>query len=102
MSGDATYFITGLGSCGETNTDADMIVAISHTLMDAAGGSNGNPLCGKQIKATCGSTGKSGIFTVADRCVGCAPGDLDFTEAGFESLGHALGDGRFQITWEYV
>jgi hypothetical protein len=71
MSGDATYFITGLGSCGVTNTDEDMIVAISHSLMDAAGGSNGNPLCGKKIKATADDSGKSGIFTVEDRCVGC-------------------------------
>jgi len=101
-SGEATYYAPGLGSCGDTNDSSELIVAISHTLMDAAGGSNGNPLCGKQIKATASDTGKSVTVSVKDRCVGCAEGDLDFTETGFEQLGHALGDGRFDITWSYV
>jgi len=30
MTGDFTYYSTGLGACGITNTDNDAIVAISH------------------------------------------------------------------------
>jgi hypothetical protein len=32
FTGDLTYYATGLGSCGITSTDADMICAISHEL----------------------------------------------------------------------
>ena len=30
----ATYYTTGLGACGITNTDSDYIVAVSHDLFD--------------------------------------------------------------------
>jgi hypothetical protein len=44
----ATYYYTGLGSCGFTNTDDEYVVAISHLLMDPKnpGNPNNNPLCG--------------------------------------------------------
>ena len=29
-----TYYATGLGACGITNTDTDYIAAVSHTLFD--------------------------------------------------------------------
>jgi hypothetical protein len=45
---EATYYNTGLGSCGVTSTDDEYVVAISHVLMDAksTGNPNNNPLCG--------------------------------------------------------
>ena len=78
FSGDGTFYAAGLGACGITNSDTDMIAAISSTYFDAypyvvflvsphavhahtsfsgaTGNPNSNPICGKQIRATCQSS----------------------------------------------
>lgn len=57
QTGQGTYYETGLGACGITNTDSDFIVAVSYLLFDAYPGSNDNsnddPVCGKKITASC-------------------------------------------------
>nr|AGT80108.1 riboflavin aldehyde-forming protein [Hemileia vastatrix] len=87
-SGDGTYYGTGLGSCGITNHDSDMIVAVSHLLYDSFPGAtdnpNHNPVCGKRIVAEYG--GKSVTVTVTDRCGGCKLEDLDFSPEAFSQL----------------
>ncbi|KAK9448178.1 RlpA-like double-psi beta-barrel-protein domain-containing protein-containing protein [Limtongia smithiae] len=99
-SGDGTYFSPGLGSCGETNSDTDYIVAISYILMDEAstGNSNTNPYCNKKITAY--RDGKSVSVTVVDTCEGCAEYDLDFSPAAFDVLGEE-SEGRIPITWSW-
>lgn len=101
-SGKGTYYTPGLGSCGETNTDSDKIVAVSHELYDSmktSGNSNDNPVCGKKIKAS--YKGKSVEVTVVDRCEGCSPDDLDFSPSAFSEIAdQSLG--RIDITWEWV
>lgn len=70
--GDATFYAPGLGSCGYTNSESDLIVAPWHALMeqyDVAGNPNKNPLCGKFITCTRGY--KSVKVKVVDRCPGC-------------------------------
>ena len=92
MSGDATYYAVGLGSCGGTNSDSDMVAALSSSLM---GGSNSD-LCGKSI--TVKSSSGSVTLKVVDSCPGCSEGDVDMSEAAFKQLG-ALDQGRIPITW---
>lgn len=102
FSGDGTYYSTGLGACGITNTDTDYICAISHELYDEytpGSNPNDNTLCGKKIKAFYG--GKSVEVTVVDRCEGCSYYDLDFSPSAFEQLADELL-GRIKITWEWV
>ncbi|CAE6523761.1 unnamed protein product [Rhizoctonia solani] len=104
-TGQATYYGTGLGSCGITSTDTDYIVAVSHLLYDGfdgytGGNPNSNPVCGKKIKAN--YQGKSVTVTVVDRCTGCALRDLDFSPAAFSQLAdQSLGrlDG---MTWAFM
>ncbi|KAF6765939.1 hypothetical protein DFP72DRAFT_865140 [Ephemerocybe angulata] len=67
-----TYFVTGMGACGNFNTPEDFIVAINTPQWD--GGSH----CGKTV--TINLRGKTAQATVADRCVECPPNALDFTE----------------------
>ena len=60
MSSTGTYYATGLGACGITNTDSDYIAAVSHTLFDTYPGYNGvnpnnNPICGRKATAKCTS-----------------------------------------------
>ena len=110
--GDLTYFQTGLGACGETNGQQDLIVSISHFVFDAAGSSsdtggnsNDNPLCGKMVRASrydeqYGEQ-RSVDLKVADRCTGCQPDDLDTTIGAFERLAPSA-DGRVDVTWAWL
>ncbi|KAK9455361.1 RlpA-like double-psi beta-barrel-protein domain-containing protein-containing protein [Dipodascopsis uninucleata] len=99
-SGDGTFYDVGLGSCGNTNTDDELVVAVSNDLMSASdnGNSNNNPLCGKTITAYRGD--KSVTVTVVDTCMGCAEYDLDFSPTAFDYLGEA-SEGRIPITWSW-
>ncbi|GAN10515.1 barwin-like endoglucanase [Mucor ambiguus] len=90
--GDATYYAVGLGSCGETNYDDEMVAALSSSLM---GGSNSD-LCGKYI--TVESDSGSVTVRVVDSCPACSEDDIDISAAAFEELGN-LSSGRIPITW---
>lgn len=102
FAGEGTYYDVGLGACGNTNTDSDYIVAISHILYTPEiikGNSNNNPLCGRKIRAYYGDN--SVDVTVVDQCMGCAEHDLDFSPSAFSQI--ADKDlGRIDITWEWL
>ncbi|KAJ5599903.1 hypothetical protein N7450_000970 [Penicillium hetheringtonii] len=100
--GDLTYYNPALGSCGYTNSDSDLICAVSHVLFDAAStGSNPNenPLCGMKLRLR--RNGKSVDVKVVDRCVGCKETDLDVTEAVFEKVAE-LDQGRVLMEWSWL
>ncbi|KAI8640728.1 hypothetical protein BD408DRAFT_419349 [Parasitella parasitica] len=71
MSGDATYYSVGLGSCGDTNSDSELVAALSEELMGT--GADGS-YCGKSITLK-GENGKSVSVKVVDSCPGCGKGD---------------------------
>ncbi|KAJ6145396.1 hypothetical protein N7470_009291 [Penicillium chermesinum] len=101
-SGDLTYYNPALGSCGYTNSDSDMICAVSHILFDAAASGsnpNENPLCGLKIRIR--RNDKSVDVKVVDRCTGCAATDLDVTEAVFEKVAN-LEQGRVTMEWAWL
>ncbi|KAG9676990.1 hypothetical protein KCU99_g2193, partial [Aureobasidium melanogenum] len=106
--GDLTYYGTGLGSCGITSSDSDMIVAVSHYVFDAASKSsdpNQNPLCGLKLRASrydeqVGER-RSVDLKVVDRCVGCQATDLDVSPAAFDKLA-ARASGRVDVTWAWL
>ncbi|KAH9922477.1 RlpA-like double-psi beta-barrel-protein domain-containing protein-containing protein [Fomitopsis serialis] len=104
QTGDATYYETGLGACGVTNTDSDYIVAVSENLFDNYPGYTGanpndNPVCNKQITAS--YNGKSVTVTVTDRCTGCDTTSLDFSPSAFQQLAD-LSVGRLHgMTWDW-
>ncbi|KAI8640729.1 RlpA-like double-psi beta-barrel-protein domain-containing protein-containing protein [Parasitella parasitica] len=92
MSGDATYYDVGLGSCGDTSSDNEMIAALSSSLMS---GSNSD-LCGKSI--TVKHSSGSVTLKIVDSCPGCSEGDVDMSKTAFKKLGK-LGQGRIPISW---
>ncbi|TGO07352.1 hypothetical protein BTUL_0288g00010 [Botrytis tulipae] len=96
-SGDLTYYDVGLGACGTTNSDSELVVAMSAGLMGTQ--SNGNPNCGKKIKINYG--GKSVTVKVVDKCMGCARYDLDLSPAAFKALAPESA-GRIKGTWSFV
>lgn len=91
MSGDATYYDVGLGSCGESNSNNDMVAALSKDLM---GGDNS--YCGQKISIK-GDSGSVSV-KVVDTCPSCDKGSIDLSPAAFKKLGD-LGEGRIPITW---
>lgn len=92
-SGQGTFYTVGLGSCGQTSTDSQLVAALSKNLM-ASG-----KYCGDQVKVTSG--GKSVTVKVVDTCPSCATGDIDFSPAAFEKLA-SLDVGRIDIQWSFV
>jgi hypothetical protein len=107
FSGELTYYDPGLGSCGVTSSSSQNIVAVAHSLYDAAqtgSDPNQNPLCGRKIRAKRvkeGSGERSVDLTVVDRCTGCAPKDIDVSLSVFKQL--ADPDlGRVDVTWNWL
>lgn len=102
FKGQGTYYTPDVGACGKTNTESDMIVAVSQKLYkdkQTGNNPNNNPLCGRKIKAS--YQGKSVEVTVADACVGCKYDDLDFSPAAFSKIADK-SLGRIDITWEWA
>jgi len=104
-SGDGTYYGVSLGACGWTNTDNELVAAVSHILYDgwpgATANPNNNPICGRYATAHYGSN--SVTVKVVDRCVGCGKWDLDFSTDAFKILtNNDLNLGRIHITWKWA
>lgn len=101
-TGQGTFYSTGLGSCGITNTDTDYICAISHILYDSQGtpNPNNNPFCGRKLTAT--YQGKSVTVTVTDRCEGCAEYDLDFSPSAFDQLADPSAGRISGVEWSFI
>ncbi|THH20639.1 hypothetical protein EW146_g764 [Bondarzewia mesenterica] len=105
QTGQGTFYGTGLGACGITNTDTDYIAAVSKLLFDQYPGYSGanpnsNPVCGKQIKAN--YQGKSVTITVTDRCEACQLTDLDFSPSAFSQLADQSIGRISGMTWDWI
>jgi len=104
FTGQGTYFYPGLGACGKTNNNNQLIVAMGKGYFDGYPGAtknpNKNPICGRQLTAKYG--GKSVTVKVEDRCAGCAGYyDLDFSPAAFQKLA-PLSKGRLSgVKWTW-
>lgn len=97
-SGKLTYYTPGMGSCGVTNSNTDMIVAVSPSVFGTYPNPNNSPLCQKSITITC-PNGKKIKADVKDRCAGCGVDDLDVSPAVFEVCG-SLDLGTMKVDWD--
>ncbi|KAF4927125.1 Allergen Asp f 7 [Colletotrichum viniferum] len=99
-SGVMTWFNPSLGSCGRTNGDNDLVVAISHiTMGDAGGNPNNNPNCGKTI--TISRSGITKTATIVDKCMGCGVDHIDVSPAVFRAFAD-LGAGKIgDVKWSF-
>jgi len=102
-SGQATFYNTGLGSCGITSSDSDFICAIAAPRYDAQGTANpnNNPLCGKKINVSYNG-GKPVTVTIVDRCPECAENNLDLSPAAFNAMGATPDQGRVNVAWSFA
>lgn len=78
-TGDLTYYVAGLGSCGITsNGNTDLVVALPHGIMQDSD-------CGKTVKIT--YNGVTDYGTVWDKCMGCDDVSIDLSEKLFKKFG---------------
>lgn len=96
FGGRATFYATGLGACGDYNSDSDYIVALNSAQY---GGVYPGPECGKQIQIS--ANGKTATATIKDECPTCNYGDLDLSPSLFNVFA-TPDQGTFQMTWDYV
>ncbi|KAI8869722.1 hypothetical protein GQ42DRAFT_111914, partial [Ramicandelaber brevisporus] len=95
--GKATWYNPALGSCGWTNGDNDVVVAVSHQIYG-----QGINACKKCVNIV-GSNGKTVKATVVDKCMGCTPDHLDVSPATFKAVEPDLGVGVLRgISWTLV
>ncbi|PON25726.1 hypothetical protein TGAM01_v205163 [Trichoderma gamsii] len=94
FTGSVTYYEVGLGACGQTNSDSELVVAVSHSLYDRE-----HP-CGRNIRVH--YEGKSVDVRVVDRCESCAEDDLDLSPTAFQQVIGPLSIGRATATWEWI
>ncbi|GAN10276.1 non-catalytic module family EXPN [Mucor ambiguus] len=101
--GTGTYYdvAAGVGSCGQTNSNDDMVVAVNHGQMKNGANPNNNPHCNRKVKIV-GKTGKSMEARIVDTCPGCENGCLDMSSALFEEVCGSLDLGVCQISWDFV
>ncbi|KAJ9475558.1 Expansin [Pseudozyma hubeiensis] len=104
FTGRATFYNTGLGACGITNTDDQPIVAISRDLFEQYNPSSGNPnhnsLCGKKVEITW--NGKKVQAFATDECPGCEKNSLDCSPSVFEGLDSKDKGVLDGISWRFV
>lgn len=95
FSGMAGVYLPGLGLCGETHTEADLVAGVS--LAQFLGGAH----CGDEIEVTRDGTGATTTATVVDLCVTCLSGDIDLSPAAFDRIG-ATSEGRVKVKWDFL
>ncbi|KZT34805.1 hypothetical protein SISSUDRAFT_1036034 [Sistotremastrum suecicum HHB10207 ss-3] len=93
-SGDGTFTTFGLGACGFTNDNSQLVVGVSTAFYNDFP----NPICGRTITAT--FQGKSVTVEVVDKCTGCAMFDLNFSPAAFDKLANESVGRIHNVSWQ--
>ncbi|KAI9227586.1 MAG: RlpA-like double-psi beta-barrel-protein domain-containing protein-containing protein, partial [Piptocephalis tieghemiana] len=97
-SGLATYYAPGLGACGFTSKDSQMVAAVSGDLY--GNNPNTSPFCKKKARVSAG--GKSITVTLVDKCPGCESTSLDLSSTAFVKLFNSTDAGKVPIKWTVV
>ncbi|KAK4515082.1 uncharacterized protein ATC70_002692 [Mucor velutinosus] len=100
-SGDGTYYDVGLGSCGKTNSNSEMVAALNAPQMQNGANPNHNPQCGKSIRVTNPANGKSITVKIVDTCPPCSSGDVDLSPKAFAAIAD-MNLGRIPIKWDWA
>lgn len=62
---------------------------------------NNDSMCGRNVRVTDPSTGRSVTVAIQDKCASCSPNDIDLSAAAFKQL-RDLSVGRFRVDWNFV
>ncbi|CAO0800168.1 unnamed protein product [Mucor circinelloides] len=100
-SGEGTYYDVGLGSCGKSNSNSEMVAALNAPQMQNGANPNHNPQCGKSIRVTNPANGKSVTVKIVDTCPPCSSGDVDLSPKAFAAIAD-MDLGRIPIKWDWA
>ncbi|KAM0228328.1 hypothetical protein ACHAP5_011966 [Fusarium lateritium] len=95
--GQATwYYQNGIPSgCGEAYRDDELVVALDYRRFDRS-------LCGRKIRVTNSSNGRTVDVTVSEACPTCINmNSMDMSVGAFSRIG-SLSDGAYFVTWSYI
>lgn len=99
FQGDGTFYNTGLGACGETSNDEELVCALNVIqFKDLNGNPNNSVFCGRCLEVS-GPLGSVKV-KIVDKCPGCKEGDLDLSPAAFKKIAK-IDDGRVSISWKF-
>ncbi|KAJ1648008.1 hypothetical protein IWQ61_010037 [Dispira simplex] len=96
-AGEATFFTPGHGSCGGTNSETELVAALSAQFMQNPANPNNNERCGTKIRVT-GASGTTVDAIIVDTCPECAIYDVDLSPKAFNAIANPV-DGRVPVTW---
>ncbi|KAN0109226.1 RlpA-like double-psi beta-barrel-containing domain containing protein [Russula decolorans] len=96
-SGRGTYYTTGLGACGNQNSDDQLVIAIPPGMYGAAVGPG--PHCGQKVNIRYGR--KSAKAMVVDKCPSCPGDSIDMSPALFKKFAK-LAVGVIDVTWNFI
>lgn len=99
QTGKMTHYTPGMGSCGKTNTEKDLVVAISKDMYGTYANPNASPMCSKSASIKC--NGKTIKAAITDKCMSCGKADIDVSPAVFTKCG-SLSTGVITVTWDVV
>ncbi|PWN29701.1 hypothetical protein BDZ90DRAFT_217216, partial [Jaminaea rosea] len=100
-NGKATFWGPGMGACGWTRKETDLVAALPIGLWNKLGGTitNGNIVCGHKLKV---SNGKVAVTVeITDQCGSCEDVHLDLSPAAFDQLG-PKEKGILDISWGWI
>jgi expansin (peptidoglycan-binding protein) len=99
FTGEANRFEGEIsGSCGSTETDDSLSVALNAAQYGAMGQKSQH--CGRSVRITHGDQSVDAV--VADCCPDCDFGDLDVTEAVYQALGGSGDMVALDIRWQFI
>lgn len=93
----ATWYNTGLGACGKTSSDDQLVVALPASIASSK--------CFQTVSLTNAARpiGPKITATVVDKCMGCDGMDIDISPAAFKALNLGdLGAGKIFVEWTYI
>lgn len=94
--GQATFYEVGLGSCGFTNSNSELVVAVNKD-------DYSNDWCGSFVSIKNANNGNTAVARVVDLCPTCDHGSLDMSPTLFGQLNNGNMDaGIFPITFERI
>ncbi|KAJ3162213.1 hypothetical protein HK101_000756 [Irineochytrium annulatum] len=101
-TGRGTYYTpdNGIGACGESLGNYDMIAAISMATFNSLGDNYSNPTCHKRVTVTNQANGKSLEVKIMDSCEACENGSLDLSYGAFQQIAD-LELGVIDIKWNW-
>ncbi|KAI8067665.1 uncharacterized protein B0P05DRAFT_552468 [Gilbertella persicaria] len=100
FTGLGTHYDVGSGSCGEFDTNSDLVVAVNKAQMQNGPNPNKNPHCYQMVSIR-GDMGNV-VAKVTDTCPACGEGSLDMSPSVYEIVCGTLASGVCHITWNFL